>query len=115
MNIYNPYLSLRNHSTNGLEVVLEVGRYLSGLSVVSGDSVDSRLFDGESVLGVLVVSVLLKMLSDGESFLDQMIQVFGNLGGQSMLFENSLDFLSRQKSHLSNAVRVSQNNSDLRF
>ena len=91
---YNSYLSLRYDSSYSLEVVLEVSWDFACLSIVSSDSVDSRLFDSQSVLGVLVISVLLQVLSYGERFLDQVIQVLGNLRSQSILLENSLYFVS---------------------
>lgn len=63
---------------------------------------DSRLLDSKSVLGILVVLVLLKMLSDVQSLLDKVIQVLWDLGGKTFLSEESLDFLSSQESDLWN-------------
>ena len=55
---------------------------------------DSGLLDGQPVFGILVISVLFEMLSDIKGLLDQMVEVLGDLGGQALLSEESLDFLS---------------------
>ena len=55
---------------------------------------DSGLLDGQSVFGILVISVLFEMLSDIKGLLDQMVEVLGDLGGQALLSEDSLDLLS---------------------
>ncbi len=63
---------------------------------------DSGLLDGESVLGILVALVLLHVLSDVKSLLDQVVKVLGDLGGKSLFSEDSLDLLSSQESDLWN-------------
>lgn len=63
---------------------------------------DSGLLDGESVLGILVALVLLHVLSDVKSLLDQVVKVLGDLGSKSLFSEDSLDLLSSQESDLWN-------------
>lgn len=48
------------------------------------------------------------MLADADSAFDEEIQVLGNVGFQSNGFHNSKDFVSVHKSHLSDSVTVSE-------
>ena len=114
-NIWYFYLSLRNHCSNSLEVVFEVRRNFSCLSIVPCDSVDSWLFNCEPILSVLIVSILFQMLSDWESFFDQMVKILRDFSCQSFFFQNSLDFLSRKKSDLGDSIWVSKDYTNLWF
>lgn len=46
---------------------------------------DSRLNQNETELGVLVLSVALKVLSDGDSLLDQEVKILRQFGGKASL------------------------------
>lgn len=94
-------------------VVSKVGWYLSSSSIVSSDSMNSRLLDGKSVLGIFVTLVLLKMLSDVQSLLDQMIKILWDFSSKSFFSKKSLNFLSTQESHLRDTIAVSQDDTDL--
>jgi hypothetical protein len=52
-----------------------------GLSVVSGESVDSGFDENESVLSVLVFSALLHVSSNVNCLLNQAVDIFRDLGG----------------------------------
>lgn len=106
-------LSLSNHSTNSLIVVSEVSWDFSSSSIVSGNSMNSRLLNGKSVFGILIILVFLKMLSNIESFLNKVIEILWDLSSKSFLSEDSLNLLSSQESHLRNAVTISQDDTDL--
>lgn len=52
-------------------------------SVVSGKTVDTGLDQNESELGVLVLSVSLKVLSHVDSLLDQVVEILWELWGKT--------------------------------
>ena len=74
---------------------------------------DAALNKNESELGVLVLSELLEMLPDGDSLLDQVVQVLGNLGSQTVLLQDSEDFATSDTLDLGDADSVSEGNADL--
>jgi len=76
--------------------------------------VDSRLDENKSVLGVLILSVLFKMLSDGESLLNQEVKIFGKRGSTAVLLEDSENLLTSEESNLRDSVLISKDNTNLR-
>ena len=76
---------------------------------------DAALNKNESELGVLVLSELLEMLPDGDSLLDQVVQILGNLGSQTVLLQDSEDFAASDTLDLGDAHSVSEGNADLRW
>lgn len=44
---------------------------------------DTGLDENETELGVLVLAVALKVLADGNSLLDEVVQILGELGGEA--------------------------------
>ena len=65
----------------GLE--LEGRRQLRLGLVVAGKTVDTGLDKNEAELGVLVVTVALEVLADGDGLLDEVVKVLGDLGGEA--------------------------------
>ena len=53
--------------------------------VVSAKTVDPGLNENEAELGVTVLAVLLKMLSDGDSLLDEHVEVLWDLWGEACM------------------------------
>jgi hypothetical protein len=45
--------------------------------------VDTRLDENEAELGVLVVTVALEVLADGDGLLDEVVEILGNLGREA--------------------------------
>jgi len=76
--------------------------------------VDSGLNQNQSELGVLVLSVSLQVLSNGDSLLDQVVQVLWNSRSQTVRLQNSENLVTSDESSLSNTVSISQKNTDLR-
>ena len=58
------------------------GQDTDGL-VVTRQTVDTGLDENETELGVLVLAVALKVLADGNSLLDEVVQILGELGGEA--------------------------------
>jgi len=52
--------------------------------VVAGETVDTGLDENETELGVLVLSVALKMLADSDGLLDQHVQILWDLWGETI-------------------------------
>jgi len=84
------------------------------VTVVARKSVDARLNENESELGVGVLSELLQVLSNLQSLLDQVVEVFGELGGQTGLLQDSEDFAACDALHLGDSVAISESDTDLR-
>ena len=61
---------------------------------------NSTLDQDKSVFGVFVLSVLLQMFPDGYCLLDQMVQVFWDLAGETFSSQNSENLGSCQVSDL---------------
>eukprot|EP00354_Favella_ehrenbergii_P011133 CAMPEP_0170450546 /NCGR_PEP_ID=MMETSP0123-20130129/43_1 /TAXON_ID=182087 /ORGANISM="Favella ehrenbergii, Strain Fehren 1" /LENGTH=136 /DNA_ID=CAMNT_0010711857 /DNA_START=209 /DNA_END=621 /DNA_ORIENTATION=- len=98
----------------GLLGVVSPGRGESlSVTVVAGESVDARLNKNESELGALVRSELLEVLSDLQGLLDQVVQVFGDLGGQTGLLQDSEDFAASDALALGDAVAISESDTNL--
>ena len=53
------------------------------------------------------------MLPDGDSLLDQVVQILGNLGSQTVLLQDSEDFAASDTLDLGDAHSVSKGNTDL--
>jgi len=87
----------RHESGGSCGFISPLGRKLLGLSVVSGESVDSGLDQSQVVLGVLVLSAFLKMLSDTDSLPDQTMDIFGDLGSAAILLEDSCNLLASEE------------------
>ena len=105
--------NLRDESRSGGALVFPVGRKDRLGLVVSGQLVDTALDQDESVLGVLVLSVLLQVFPDGHGLLDQVVQVLWDLAGEALRPEDSEDLGAGQVADLVDAVRVPQDHSDL--
>jgi hypothetical protein len=106
-------LGFSNHSSNSLVVILEVSWDFSSSSIISGDSMDSRLFDSKSIFSILVIFALFQVLSDVKGLLDEVVEVLRDFGSKTFLSEHSLDFLSSQESDLRYRVVVSEDDTDL--
>ncbi len=104
----------RDEGVSLLGLVLPGGMQLLGGSVVASESVDSALDENKSELAVLVLSVSLQVLSNVDSLLDQVVEVLGDLGGETVLLQNSEDLVSGHSLDLGNAVVVSKEDANLR-
>merc|ERR1719263_2621713 len=83
------------------------------VTVVAGKSVNSRLSANQAELGVLVLSELLKMLSDGDGLLDEHVQVLGDLGSETSSLEDSENLAASDALDLGHAVAISKSDTNL--
>jgi hypothetical protein len=76
--------------------------------------VDSALDEDEAELAVLILSVSLQVLPNVHGLLDQVIEVLGDLRSETVLLQDSEDFVSSDSLNLRNTVVVSEDDTDLR-
>lgn len=104
----------RDEGISLLGLVLPGRMQLLGGSVVAGKSVDSALNENESELTVLILSVSLQVLPNVDGLLDQVVEIFGDLGGKTVLLQDSEDLVSSDALNLGDTVVVSEDDTDLR-
>ena len=75
---------------------------------------DSALDEDESELAVLILSVSLQVLSIVDSLLDQVVEIFRDLGGKTVLLQDSEDLVSGDSLNLGDTVVVSEDDTNLR-
>jgi len=76
--------------------------------------VDTRLDENQTELAVLVFSVALEVLSDGDSLLDEHVEVLWDLGCEAVALEDSQDLVTGDDLDLGDTVAVTEDNTDLR-
>ena len=84
---------------------------------VSGQSMDSALDQNQAKFAVLVFSVPLQMFPHLNGFLDHVVEIFRNLGRQSVHPENTQDLVAGDGPHLCDPMLISKrppNVSDVR-
>lgn len=106
-------LYLCYHGRCSRRLVLPVSRELSGGTVVSSKTVDTRLNKNQTELGVLVLAVAFKMLTNLYSLLDKHVKILWNLWSKSVSLEDTYDLLSSYRLNLSDTVGITKDNSDL--
>ena len=106
---------LVNQSVSSSGFVLPVWWQDSDGSVVSSQSVDSRFDQNQSELSVLVLSVSFQVLSDRDSLLNQVVQVFWDFWSQTVGLQDSHDLVTSDDTGLGNTVSISQQDTDLRW
>ena len=61
---------------------------------------DPGLDENEAELGVLVLAAPLQVLANGDSFLDEEIDVFWKVGGKSLPLEDTQDLVASHETGL---------------
>ena len=54
------------------------------------------------------------MLANADGLLDQMVEILGKVGRETLGLEHAQDLAARDESHLGDTVRVTQDDTDLR-
>eukprot|EP01028_Stygiella_incarcerata_P001279 TRINITY_DN120_c0_g1_i3.p1 TRINITY_DN120_c0_g1~~TRINITY_DN120_c0_g1_i3.p1 ORF type:complete len:124 (+),score=13.94 TRINITY_DN120_c0_g1_i3:147-518(+) len=75
---------------------------------------NTAFHENKAELGILILTELLKMLANSDSLLDQMVQVFWDFRSHAFNLQEAKDFLASHTLHLSNAIRVTEEHSNLR-
>jgi len=76
--------------------------------VVAGEAVDTGLNENEAELGVTVLAVDAQVLADGDSLLDEHVEVLWDLGGEAGRLENTEDLVAGNNANLGDTVRVTE-------
>jgi hypothetical protein len=74
---------------------------------------DTRLDKNQTELGVLVLTVALKMLTNLYSLLDKHVKILWNLWSKSVSLKDTYDLLSSYRLNLCDTVGITKDNSDL--
>jgi len=77
--------------------------------------VDTGLDENKTEFGVLVLSVALEMLADGDGLLDQHVQVFWDAGSKTVRPEDAENLVSSNDLDLCDSMAVTENDTDLRW
>jgi hypothetical protein len=104
---------LSDHSGSSGGLVLPVGRKLTSGLVVTSKTVDTGLDKNQTELGVLVLAVTLKMLADGDSLLDELVQILRNLRGETVGLEDTENLVTSDTLDLGNAMGITKNDTNL--
>lgn len=104
---------LRDKSRGSARLILPGGRESATHLVVARESVDSALDKDETELAVLVLAVLLKVLADGNSLLDEVVKVLRDGGSKTVDLEDAEDLGTSDILDLTDAVGVTEDDTDL--
>lgn len=75
---------------------------------------NTGLDENQTELGITVLSVSLQVLANGNSLLDELVQVLGDLGSETVALENTENLVTSDGTDLGNAMEISENDTDLR-
>lgn len=107
-------LRLGNKGGSGSGLVLESrGDGTLGL-VVTSETVDTRLDENEAELGVHVLAVTLEVLANRNGLLDKVVKVLRDLRSKTLRLEDTEDLVTGNETNLSDTLRVTELNTDLR-
>lgn len=67
----------------------------------------------ETEFGVAVFSVAVQMLADGDSFLDEHVQVLREFWGEAVCLQDAEDFVAGDSLNLGDTLRIAQVHTDL--
>jgi len=83
--------------------------------VVAGETVDSGLDQNEAELAVLVLSVALEVLADGDGLLDEHVKVLWDLWCEAVGLQDTEDLVTSDDLDLSDTVAVTEDDTNLRW
>jgi len=107
--------SLGDQGIGGGGLVSPGGGKGLGLSVVAGNSVNTALHEDELVLLVLVLPELLEVLAHNHSLLDEVVEVLGDVGGETVGLQDAEHVLSSHCLDTGNAMGITEDNTNLRW
>ncbi len=96
-----------------LGIVSPGGRERLNVAVVASESVDARFNENKSELGILVLSELFQMLSDCDCLFYQVVEVLGDLRGETVLLQDSENLAASDTLNLGDAVGVTKSDTNL--
>lgn len=66
---------------------------MTSLLVITRKTMNTGFNKNQTVLGILILAVTFKMLTDGDGLLDQVVQVFRDFGSETYKIERYLTTL----------------------
>ena len=106
--------NLGNQSRGGAWFVFPV-RWQNALGlVVAGQTVDTRLDQNNTAFTILALASSFQMLADGDSLLDHVVKIVGNVGFQTNRFHDAQNFVAIDKAHLCNTMGITKNDTNFR-
>jgi len=108
------FANLCDEGGGGGALVSPGGREDTDGLVVARETVDTGLDENQAELGVLVLAVALEVLSDGDSLLDQHVEVLWDLGSKAIALEDSENLVTGDDLDLGDTVAVAEDDTDLR-
>lgn len=99
---------LRYQSGCGARFVLPCWRKHTLGLVEAGQTMNTGLDQNQTEFAVGVLAIAFQMLSDGNGFLDQIVQILRDVRFQTDRFHDAQNFVAADKSHLCNTMRITQ-------
>jgi len=104
---------LGNECRSSSCIILESGRKLLFGLVVPRKSVNPRLDQNKTELGVLILAINFEMLANGNRLFDEVPKVLRDGWAKSLRFEDTENFVSSDETDLGNTMRVTEGDTDL--
>jgi len=76
--------------------------------------VNARLDQNQTELGITILAAALEVLADGDGLLDEEVEVLRDVGREALGLEHTQDLVTCHEPHLCHAVRVAQDDTNLR-
>lgn len=95
---------LRDERRSGARFIFPVWRQHALCFVVTCESVDSGFDQNKSEFVVFVLTITFQVLPDGYGLLNQIVKIFGQVGGLSVGFHDSQNLLAGDESDLSDSL-----------
>lgn len=76
---------------------------------------DTALHENQTEFGIFVFTIAFQMLANSDSFLNQVMQIFGFAGSEAFRFHDAQDLAAGDETGLGDTVRITKNNTDLRW
>jgi len=89
------------------------GRESLARLVVTSKTVDTSLDENQTELGILILAVLLKMLADSDSLLDEVIKILGDAGRKTVETKDAENLRASDGLHLTDTLAVTKHDADL--
>ncbi len=82
--------------------------------VVSGQAVNLGLNQNQSEFRVSILAVLVQVAANVDGFLDEVIEILRELGGETGGLKDTKDLGASHRANLGNTHRITEDNTDLR-
>jgi len=105
--------NLGNEGGGGGGLVFPGRRELASGLVVTGKTVDTGLDQNEAELSIAILAVALEVLADGDGLLDQVVEILGDLGGETVGLQDTEDLVTGDVLDLGNTLGVTEDDTDL--